>query len=256
MPAMDYSLVAELYDRYVKVDFDIPFFSEEAKRAAGPVLELMVGTGRVSIPLLQAGVDLTCVDSSAAMLAVLRRKAESLGLTPSIVEMDVCDLHLDRLYRLALLPFNAFAEIQSAADQSRALASIASCLADDGLLILTLHNPAVRLQRVDGQLHLWGGYPLADDGSRLLLWGLESYDPHSHLVSGYQFYETYDPKGTMTQKRLVDLRYRIVFKEEAEALFRQQGFKINAMYGDYSRGDFQADSSPFMIWLLQKSPRV
>jgi|GEM_PF-3676911 len=50
--ANDYTKIAELYDAYVKETFDIPFFLKEAKQSSGEVLELMSGTGRVSIPLL------------------------------------------------------------------------------------------------------------------------------------------------------------------------------------------------------------
>lgn len=40
--------VADIYDSYVTTTDDIPFFVEESRKAAGPVLELMAGTGRVS----------------------------------------------------------------------------------------------------------------------------------------------------------------------------------------------------------------
>ena len=43
-------------------DLDVGFYVEEATK-------LMCGTGRVSVPLLEAGVDLTCVDASERMLA-------------------------------------------------------------------------------------------------------------------------------------------------------------------------------------------
>ena len=71
MPAMDYSRVAELYDAYVTTDFDVAFFLTEA-HGAKHVLELMSGTGRLSLPLIRAGARLTCVDNSPEMLAILR----------------------------------------------------------------------------------------------------------------------------------------------------------------------------------------
>jgi hypothetical protein len=43
----------------------------------GPVLELIAGTGMVSIPLIEAGVDLTCEDSSQEMLAILDHELRS-----------------------------------------------------------------------------------------------------------------------------------------------------------------------------------
>lgn len=45
MPAFDYSLVADIYDQYVRADFDVQFFRDEASRAHVRVLELMCGTG-------------------------------------------------------------------------------------------------------------------------------------------------------------------------------------------------------------------
>ena len=69
---IDYDLVADVYDLYVTSDLDIDFYLEEAGKVQGRILELMCGTGRVSIPLLGAGVDLTCVDASEGMLARLK----------------------------------------------------------------------------------------------------------------------------------------------------------------------------------------
>jgi len=43
---MDYDRVAHLYDAYVQTELDIPFFLDEARKARGPVLELMCSTGR------------------------------------------------------------------------------------------------------------------------------------------------------------------------------------------------------------------
>ena len=52
---IDYDSVAEIYDLYVTVDYDIPFFLSEAANAKGPVLELTAGTGRLSLPLARVG---------------------------------------------------------------------------------------------------------------------------------------------------------------------------------------------------------
>ena len=71
---IDYDSVAEIYDLYVTADYDIPFFLSETAKVEGPVLELTAGTGRLSLPLVQAGVRLTCVDNSQGMLDVLSRK--------------------------------------------------------------------------------------------------------------------------------------------------------------------------------------
>jgi predicted TPR repeat methyltransferase len=54
-------------------DLDVGFYVEEATKVKGNS-GLICGTGRASMPLLEAGVDLTCVDASERMLArVLKR---------------------------------------------------------------------------------------------------------------------------------------------------------------------------------------
>jgi ubiquinone/menaquinone biosynthesis C-methylase UbiE len=52
---INFDKVADIYDYYVNVDFDIPFFLKETEQQKGEILELMCGTGRISIQLLKAG---------------------------------------------------------------------------------------------------------------------------------------------------------------------------------------------------------
>src|SRR5947209_15424352 len=52
---------------------DVAFWTRVARQARGRVLELGCGTGRVSLPLARAGVDLVGIDRSAAMLARIAR---------------------------------------------------------------------------------------------------------------------------------------------------------------------------------------
>ena len=66
---IDYDRVADVYDLYVTSYLDVGFYVAEADKVKGKVLELMCGTGRASMPLLEAGVDLTCVDASEGILA-------------------------------------------------------------------------------------------------------------------------------------------------------------------------------------------
>jgi ubiquinone/menaquinone biosynthesis C-methylase UbiE len=88
----DHAAQAEIYDLFVRTTHDVPFLLAECRRAEGQVLELMAGTGRVAVPLLEQGVRLSCLDRSPAMLAVLRQKLQHKGLSAPIYEMDVCQL--------------------------------------------------------------------------------------------------------------------------------------------------------------------
>ena len=66
----------ELYDlMFDSLDFDVPYWVETAKAAAGPVLEIACGTGRVLLPVRKAGVDIDGLDQSPEMIARLKDKA-------------------------------------------------------------------------------------------------------------------------------------------------------------------------------------
>src|SRR5512136_1779589 len=99
---IDYDGIAEIYDLYATADYDIPFFVSEVEKARGPVLELMAGTGRVSVPLLEAGAALTCVDGSRGMLEVLSRKLARRNLHAEIHHMDARELDLPSRFALAI----------------------------------------------------------------------------------------------------------------------------------------------------------
>ena len=249
---MNYAHVADLYDIAIQVDFDLPFYLEQVRGVTAPILELMCGTGRVSIPLLEAGARLTCVDLSAEMLRLLQAKLEQRGLAAEIVQADIRQLELEARFELALIPFHALAELTILADQQRALQHVARCLLRGGQLVVTLHNPPVRLQCVDGLLHLWAEHELPERDERLLLWGRERYDPETQLVQGHEFFEVYDREGLMLQRRLLPLSFRLTTHAEFEALVHQAGLKVAALYGDYSRAAFDPATSPFMIWILVK----
>jgi SAM-dependent methyltransferase len=274
---MNYAHVAGLYDAAIQVDFDLPFYLEQVRGVTSPILELMCGTGRVSIPLLEAGAQLTCVDLSAEMLRLLQAKLDQRRLVATLLQADIRHLELDARFDLALIPFHALAELTILSDQQRALQRVAHHLCRGGRLVVPLHNPPVRLQRVDGLLHLWAEHPLPERqlperqipedskfedskpesgpppvGGKLLLWGRETYDPETHLIHGHEFFEIYDPSGLLLQRRLLPLAFRLTTPAEFEALVHHAGLKVAALYGDYTRAPFDPASSPFMIWVLEK----
>ena len=67
-------------------DAEIPFFVKQAQLAGGPVLEVACGTGRITLPIARAGLDVTGLDVSRPMLELARRKAEAERLRVAWVE--------------------------------------------------------------------------------------------------------------------------------------------------------------------------
>jgi len=69
------SVLAEVYDLIPLYSdrADVPFYLPMAREAAGDVLELGCGTGRVLIPLAQAGVGITGTTTGRRSPAIRRR---------------------------------------------------------------------------------------------------------------------------------------------------------------------------------------
>ena len=57
---------------------DVEWYCRKAVESGGPVLELGAGTGRVTIPIAEAGIRVSAVDLDAGMLDKLRQKAATL----------------------------------------------------------------------------------------------------------------------------------------------------------------------------------
>lgn len=246
-PQIDYDSIAEIYDLYVTVDYDIPFFLAETANAKGPVLELTAGTGRLSVPLIKAGVRLTCVDSSQGMLEVLSRKLREHGLHAEILCADVCRLQLQTLFELAIFPFQSFMEIVGEERQRTALAAVFACLTPGGRFICTLHNPVLRRAQVDGVLRV-GRFP-TQDGTLVVSGSEQGGEP---VVTRLQFFEFFEADGHLRSKRLLSMEFAFVEEEHFESMARDVGFRVLELYGNYDRSPFDAVQSPVMIWVLEK----
>ena len=87
---------------------EIAFLVGRAARAGGAVLELGCGTGRVSIPLAEAGIDVWALDLSEAILTELRRKASNLaaGVNARLhsVAGDMRAFTLDQRFAMVIAP--------------------------------------------------------------------------------------------------------------------------------------------------------
>ena len=248
---MWYESIADLYDGLVQFDEDIPFFLEQCRRVDGPTVELMAGTGRVSIPLLEAGVDLTCVDLSEGMLRRLRAKLVQRKLSARVVHGDVRNLELPPDFALALLAFNGLSELVDEQDRRAALAHIRNLLRPGGRFVCTLHNPAVRLARMkDGTVEERRFPHPSGEGS--VVFGIRcDYDPASHSASGVQRFDLFSAKGERLERREIDVRFCVPDRDELESMARQTGFEVESLYGDYRSSEYVEETSPYMIWVLR-----
>ena len=248
MKQIDYDSIAELYDAYVSAEFDVEFFKEEIAQTSGPVLELTSGTGRLSLPLIEAGAVMTCVDCSNEMLSVLSRKLKARGLSANILCQDMCELSVPRIFDLAILPFQSFMEIVGKERQRAALVAVFAALNPGGRFICTMHNPAVRRASVDGTLRIVGSFPWRD--GILLVTGFECGG--NPIVSRLQFFEYYTDDGTLAWKRILPMQFEFIELQSFQQMAENAGFMVDDLLGNYDGTPFDAERSPVMIWRLRR----
>lgn len=133
---------ADVYDEWYADVTDVPATVDRIRSLAGPdgsVLELGVGTGRLAVPLARAGLHVTGVDSSPAMLA---RLAEH---DPEHLVDTVCGDMVDDLppgpFDLALIAVNTLFNIVDVDRQQRCFHEVARRLRPGGRFVVEAFVP-------------------------------------------------------------------------------------------------------------------
>ena len=246
---------ADVYDSvYSYVRGDIPFYVQAAQESGVPVLELGCGTGRVSIPIAEAGIDIIGLDSSKAMLDVARTKAQRLSAGSgalSLVHADMRDFSLDLVDKLSLviIPFRGFLSLLTVDDQTQTLLNIKRHLAPGGRLVFNIFVPDFDMLVEEGDIpYHFRDVTDLDTQARFVLWHQSSYDNHDQLVNARVIAEELDQAGNMIRRFYRDFQLRYVHRWEMHHLLRLCGFEVLDLFGDFERSPFD-ETSTEMVWV-------
>lgn len=119
-------------------------FQRHAMRRPERILDLGAGTGTHALILGKRGYQVTCVDRSAAMLAVAQAKASAAQVDLETVVADLRDVNLGVKFDVVLSMFTVLGYMVETSDVLRAFASARRHLRPGGLLIFDVaYGPAV-----------------------------------------------------------------------------------------------------------------
>jgi len=140
-----YDEIARFYDPWSRsVTEDVGFYVDQALASGGPVVELAVGTGRIAVPIAQAGVALIGVDSSPGMLAVAREAAEIAGVR-DLLDLRVGDLReppVSERVPLVICPFRSLLHMETEEEKLRALRAARTLLESGGRYVFDVFAPS------------------------------------------------------------------------------------------------------------------
>ncbi|MBI4312101.1 MAG: class I SAM-dependent methyltransferase [Chloroflexi bacterium] len=245
---------AGLYDAVHQQTEDIPFWIAEAQRSGGPVLELACGTGRVAIPMAQAGIPVVGLDSSPKLLAIARAKAQRCKLPPGrlrFVRGDMRRFSLGRRFPLVIVPFRSFQLLLSVADQAQALAAIKEHLAPEGRVIIDLFVPdADRILREPG-VRVFGRERVDPATSHRLLIGEQNgYDTYNQVITARNIIEELDERGELLRTMHVEYQLRYIYRFEMQHLLAANGFEVADVYEGFDCEPLD-EASTEMVWVAK-----
>ena len=225
----EYDAWAADYDAWAAdMTEDVAHYVSLAREADGPIVELMVGSGRVAVEVVrETGKPLLGIDSSPAMLEIARER--SAGLPLELRLGDVRDLELDEPAALIYVPFRSLLHLHGWQDKRRVFERVAASLRPGGRFAFNAfvfsHTVAARLdgttQDNHGIVHSLRYVPAdnrieitrADDGSTIRLWWAT--------------------------------------KSEWEGLIDVAGLEVEALYGGFEREPY-TDESMEAVWVTRK----
>lgn len=121
---------------------EVAWYAERLPRDSGPSLEVMSGSGRLLVPLLQLGHHVHGVDLSSPMQESCAARLAAAGLTTPLFRQDAIALNLPFRYAAALIAAGSFQLLTDPLAAKRTLERIRAHLVDPGLLLLDLYVPA------------------------------------------------------------------------------------------------------------------
>ena len=218
---------------------DIPFYVDEAGRTAGPVLELACGTGRLTIPIAQSGVEITGLDLSPSMLAHARNKAKQTGVEIAFVEGDCRNFQLGRKFALIFMAFNSMQHLHDHASLTGLFCSVRQHLASGGRFIFDAFNPKIEiLARSPEDRRSEREYEDPDRKGTVVLEQTMHYDDVSQVSRIQWYFSRRGPNGEERDFRVEHLHMRCFFPQELDLLVRHHGFRIEEKFGNFERNPF------------------
>jgi ubiquinone/menaquinone biosynthesis C-methylase UbiE len=226
----------DLYDLVVTADAVAEaFYLDEAQRHGGRVLDLACGSGRFTIPLAKAGIEVVGLDSSPTMLKRARDSATTAQVVIDWIEADMRDFDLGgRQFGMIMIAENSLLHLHSIENIDRCFRTAARHLAPGGALVFDIFVPGFRfLTRTSDQRHLIGHFHHESLGE-ITLEETSDYDSVNQVVRATWFWSAKDrPDFLVTPMHL-----RQIFPQELTLLVDRAGLRFAERYGYFDRSPF------------------
>jgi SAM-dependent methyltransferase len=247
---------AEYHDLFSGEE-DVRFYSFLSKRSGPRALDIGVGTGRLAIPLAQAGASVVGLDSSMELLNIAHGKVSTAGgSVPGRMRLlygDIRDFSLPREGRfdMAYASSGAYNRCRSQAEMAHAVACVRDHLRVGGTFAFDLVSIPDRL--MDGMPRLDGVAPSDDGGEvvRHLAWrrGRKRGDVECHST-----YERFDVRGRSAERVAEREMLHMFEPTEVAELLQLGGFEDVERFSDHAGGRSAGSKDVLAVYVCHRGP--
>jgi ubiquinone/menaquinone biosynthesis C-methylase UbiE len=253
-----YKAIAAYYDaeyaHHGMLQRDVPMLINHLPKKRQSILELATGTGRAAIPLAQAGHRVVGVDYDPAMLAIAKRKRDSVGITEknlSLIQADVLNLDLKTKFDCIAIFFNTFLAFTTLDQQDAVLQGVYKHLKPNGFFWLDIFQPNLALLAQPLSVDLDPTIFYVPELDRTVFRNTTvRRDPATQQQAITFDYQWFDPRG-LPHRRQVKFNLTFIFPRELQLLLERNGLEIETLFGDHNASPLDADS-PRIIALCRK----
>ena len=222
--------IADVYDDLYGELFDVDAIVAVLAGIAGdaPALELAIGTGRIALPLIRAGVNVSGIDISEEMVAKMR--AKSGGSDVDVTMGNFADVDVEGRFGLIFIVFNTLFALGSQDEQLRCFRNVAEHLADDGAFVVEAFVPDVtRYER-----HQTVSVEEVDSDTVML--DASRHDPVAQRVDSQHVVL----RATGIELYPVSIRY--AYPAELDLMARLAGLELRHRWGGWHNEPFNSES--------------
>ena len=243
-PRPGYDAIADLYDvdmaRNMAFD-DVAFYARVCGEKPGPALELGCGNGRILLELAARGVDVTGVDGSQRMLAVLQAKAAERRLPPPrVAQMDVRALGLRRGFAVVLCPYSLVTYMSGDGDAARLVAEARRVVVDGGDVVVDAFVP--RAASASAEFRQDYARPLAG-GTLVRSKRVAPLSPSINRIE--RRYDVRDASGRLVRRIETCEDIRPFTPDEVVALLEAGGLQVRSTAWNYGTTQSRDDAQFF-----------
>lgn len=224
-------ICAEIYDLDKPVGslFDVAYYQTRLREVDGPILEAAVGTGRLMVALLDAGLNVNGFDHSQDMLALCAANAADHGRDPRLSQARFQDFDCPSQAAI-IVPASSFTLIDDFEEAMAVLGRFYDRLSPGGLLLVDL--PPLSFLDAPSGMRSW----TASNGDLLTLDSrLMTKDSVGQRRVNHDRYERWRD-GALLETELERFAYRVWGLKEFEMALARVGFTDIEVCGNYRPG--------------------